>query len=108
MLTLLANGTCAQIDFSGATPAFNNVGSVGQTRYWSNMVILADGKVMISGGSGVRNKLTRVTNQVAIWDPETHAVTSTTSRPSRGSTIRRRCCCPTRASCRSAAARRGR
>ena len=39
------------------------------------MVILADGKVMISGGSGVKNELTDVTNQVAIWDPETHAVT---------------------------------
>ena len=30
---------------------------------------------MISGGSGVRNKLTGVANQVAIWDPDTHQVT---------------------------------
>jgi Ca2+-binding RTX toxin-like protein len=75
VLTLSSNGTLRQIDFSGATPTFTNVGSVGQTRYWSNMVILADGKVMISGGSGVKNTLTNVTNQVAIWDPDTHAVT---------------------------------
>ena len=74
VLTITSNGALRQIDFSGATPTYATVGSVGQTRYWSNMTLLADGSVMISGGSGVRNKLTSVTNQVAIWDPDTHAV----------------------------------
>ena len=54
VLTITGNGMLRQIDVSGATPTFQNVGSVGQTRYWSNMVVLADGKVMISGGSGAR------------------------------------------------------
>ena len=35
------------------------------------MVVLADGSVMVSGGSGVDNELTNVTNEVAIWTPST-------------------------------------
>lgn len=75
VLALSGNGMLREIDMSGSVPTYRDVGTVGQTRYWSNMVVLADGKVMISGGSGAANKLTNVTNQVAIWDPETHAVT---------------------------------
>ena len=38
VLTLTPEGTLRQIDFSGAAPTYQNVGALGQTRYWSNMV----------------------------------------------------------------------
>ena len=38
---------------------------------WSNLVVLADGSVMASGGSDVDNELVGVHNEVQIWNPQT-------------------------------------
>jgi hypothetical protein len=75
VLALATGGGLWQIDFSGASPQFASVGSVGQARYQSSMTVLADGSVMISGGSAVNNKLSGIAKKVAIWDPDTHQVT---------------------------------
>ena len=76
VLAVTGDGVLREIDFSGASPTYANVGNLGQTRHWSNMTVLADGKVMISGGSSIANKLTGVTNQVVTWDPDTHQLTT--------------------------------
>jgi hypothetical protein len=77
VLTLDARGNAWVMDMSGAIPTFQMTSSLGQLRYWSNMTLLADGSVMVSGGSAVDNsaansqRLAGETNDVAIWNPST-------------------------------------
>jgi hypothetical protein len=59
------------MDMSGDKPTFTQTGSIGEVRMWSNLVVLADGSVMLSGGSGADNKLVGVHNEVEIWNPNT-------------------------------------
>jgi hypothetical protein len=75
VLALAVKGGLWQIDFSGAAPKFTLVGDVGKVRHWSNMTVLADGSVMINGGSAQRNDLVTAVKEVAIWDPDTRQVT---------------------------------
>ena len=71
VLTLADNGTVWISNFSGAgAPTFTRTADAG-TRIWSNMTLLADGTVMLSGGSVVANALQGVKNTVAIWHPNT-------------------------------------
>lgn len=78
VLTLDAQGNAWVMDLSGPVPTFHTTNALGATRHWSNMTLLADGSVMVSGGSAVdvstkryANSLTGVTNEVAIWNPAT-------------------------------------
>ena len=71
VLVLANNGDAWIMDMSGDAPTFTKTASLNESRLWSNMVVLADGSVMVSGGSGVDNALTDVTNEVAIWNPST-------------------------------------
>ena len=59
------------MDMSGDVPTFQQTGSLGELRLWSNLVVLADGSVMASGGSDVDTQLVGVHNEVQIWNPET-------------------------------------
>ena len=54
VLMLDDKGGAWVMDMSGDKPTFQQTGSLGEVRYWSNMVVLADGSVMVSGGSEVR------------------------------------------------------
>ena len=47
------------MDMSGAPPVFTRTADVGIGRIWSNLTVLPDGRVMISGGSAVDNQLDR-------------------------------------------------
>src|SRR5262245_36362199 len=71
VLAVANNGDAWIMDMSGAVPTFTKTASLNESRLWSNMVVLADGSVMVSGGSGVDNQLIGVTNEVAIWNPST-------------------------------------
>src|SRR5262245_25610080 len=71
VLALANNGDAWIMDMSGDVPTFTKTASLNESRLWSNMVVLADGSVMVSGGSGVDNQLIGVTNEVAIWNPST-------------------------------------
>ena len=71
VLVLADNGDAWVMDTSGDAPTFTRTNSLNETRLWSNMVVLADGSVMVSGGSGVDNALVGVTNETAIWNPQT-------------------------------------
>jgi hypothetical protein len=59
------------MDMSGPTPVFQRTDDVLGGRIWSNLVVLPDGRVMISGGSAVDNVLQGVDNTAEIWDPAT-------------------------------------
>ena len=76
-LILGSDGSCWVMDISGPTPVFTRTGSLAPDRIWSNLTVLPDGRVMVSGGSQVDNQLTGVEYTVAIWDPSTGLWTST-------------------------------
>jgi hypothetical protein len=76
-LILGDNGTCWIMDISGPTPVFTQTAGLAADRQWSNLTVLADGRVMVSGGSAVYNELVGVDNNVEIWDPATGVWTST-------------------------------
>ena len=76
-LILGQDGSVWVMDISGPAPVFTRTGSLGTDRIWSNLTVLPDGRVMVSGGSAVDNQLTGVDYTVAIWDPSTGVWTST-------------------------------
>ncbi len=50
---------------------FTQTDAIGTDRMWSNLTVLPDGRVMISGGSAVDNQLVGVEQTVEFWDPHT-------------------------------------
>jgi hypothetical protein len=52
-------------------PVVTNVASPSQDRTWSNLTVLPDGKVLLTGGSRVVNALTDVAYHSEIFDPAT-------------------------------------
>ncbi|MEO8094962.1 MAG: galactose oxidase-like domain-containing protein, partial [Pseudolysinimonas sp.] len=65
------DGSAWVMDMSGDVPVFTRTADVGDGRIWSNLTVLPDGRVMISGGSAVYNDLVGVETTVEIWNPET-------------------------------------
>ena len=63
------------IDISGSEPVITQTGSIGQLRQWSNATVLADGQVLINGGSTEANKLPGILG-TQIWNPNTGAWTN--------------------------------
>ncbi len=63
------------IDINGATPTVTPTQSMSTQRRLVNATLLADGKVLATGGSQVWNELTGVNNSAEIWNPATGAWT---------------------------------
>jgi YVTN family beta-propeller protein len=59
------------IDINGASPAVSATGSLSSRRRLVNATILADGKVLATGGSDVWNELVGVNYSAEIWNPAT-------------------------------------
>jgi len=59
------------VNLSPVTPAITRTADIDQVRYWSNMTVLADGQVLVNGGSAVGNELTGVAYTTQIWNPAT-------------------------------------
>jgi YVTN family beta-propeller protein len=59
------------IDITGGSPIVTTTGSVSSQRRLVNATILANGKVLATGGSSVWNVLTNVNNSAEVWDPVT-------------------------------------
>jgi Bacterial lectin/Domain of unknown function (DUF1929) len=71
ILTTDNGGNAWIIDLSGPTPTFTRTASLGESRAWSNLTDLADGTVLLTGGSVVPNDLATATNNAEIWNPDT-------------------------------------
>jgi len=71
VLSLRSNSEVVVVDYSGATPVVTSTDPIDQLRFWASGTILADGKVLITGGSTVANVLTGVAYQAQIWNPGT-------------------------------------
>ena len=59
------------IDVNGASPVVSTTGALSSRRRLVNATILADGKVLATGGSDVWNELTGVNYSAEIWNPAT-------------------------------------
>jgi hypothetical protein len=60
------------VDYSQpSNPIVTQTDNIDQYRYYASGTIMADGKVLVNGGSTVPNQLTGVAYQVEIWDPAT-------------------------------------
>ena len=59
------------IDINGAAPVITTTGSLSSRRRLVNATILADGKVLATGGSDVWNELIGVNYSAEIWNPAT-------------------------------------
>ncbi len=59
------------IDINGATPTVTPTQSMSTQRRLVTATLLADGKVLATGGSQVWNELTGVNNTAEIWNPAT-------------------------------------
>jgi len=59
------------IDFAHSVPVITQTDNIDQDRFWASGTILADGNVLVTGGSQVSNELTGVAYQAEIWDRAT-------------------------------------
>jgi len=75
-LSLRLNQQVVVIDYRKPTPLVTPTNNIDQVRYWASGTILADGKVLITGGSQIANELTGVAYQAQIWNPGTGAWTA--------------------------------
>ena len=71
LLSLRAQQQVIVVDLNGPQPAITPTANISQLRFWSNATVLADGKILVTGGSAVPNQLTGVAYAAEIWDPAT-------------------------------------
>ncbi len=57
------------IDINGASPVVTSSEDMASQRQWVTGTVLADGRVLATGGSTVDNQLTGVNNSAEVWDP---------------------------------------
>jgi hypothetical protein len=71
LLSIRSNQVVVVIDYTKATPVVTQTGNIDAVRHWANGTVMADGRILISGGSAVKNQLTGVDYQAEIWNPVT-------------------------------------
>jgi hypothetical protein len=64
------------IDFTGPTPTVTPTANLDQMRYDASGTLMADGEVLINGGSAVDNVLSGVAYTAQIWNPATGSWTT--------------------------------
>jgi hypothetical protein len=69
--TLTASADAVTIDINGSTPKVVRTASLPSGLHWSTATVLADGKVVVTGGSLASNRLTGVNSNALIWNPST-------------------------------------
>ncbi len=79
ILSLRKFNRATVIDLNGATPTSTWTWGVGMDRYHGSATVLADGKVLVSGGSMVSNTAIGVAYTARIWNPANNSWTTTPS-----------------------------
>ncbi len=64
------------VDINAIPPTYTYVGNLGVERNFGSMTVLADGMVMINGGSTVTNNDAFAIKTAVIWNPADNSVTS--------------------------------
>ena len=70
-ISVRMNQQVVVVDYRNSTPIVTATHSMDQIRYWASGSILADGQVLVTGGSQVSQTLTGVAYHAQIWDPAT-------------------------------------
>jgi hypothetical protein len=81
--TATPTNTAEALDLTAATPSWRNIGPMAFARRYLNGTLMADGKVLISGGlsSSPPEDCTAPILPAEIWDPATGAFTTVASMP---------------------------
>jgi hypothetical protein len=83
------------VDINGlSTPLTALTANMSTQRQWVNATILADGRVVGTGGSEVDNELIGVNNSAEVWDPATGTWLVGRAVSIRGFITATRSCCP--------------
>jgi hypothetical protein len=69
VLSMRGNRVVQSVDLSTNPPVVTNLSNLGKNRVWANATVLADGGVLITGGSGVDNQSTDVDYQAIYINP---------------------------------------
>jgi hypothetical protein len=79
ILIVRESGGISLIDVNSTSPVVTNGAQlpvtspgIANNRIWSNATVLADGSVLVSGGSGVDNQLSSIGYEALIWNPKTN------------------------------------
>lgn len=72
LLSVRLDRKAVLIDINGAQPVVTNAPDVDAVRFWSNLTVMADGKVLLNGGSPTSNKLPNASMTAQLWDPATN------------------------------------
>jgi Ca2+-binding RTX toxin-like protein len=67
------------MDINNNTPTYSKVGDLGAERNFASMTVLADGRVMINGGSTITHSDATAIKTVLIWDPSNNSLTNVAS-----------------------------
>ena len=70
-ISVRLNQQVVVVDYRKSTPIVTATQSMDQIRYWASGSILADGQVLVTGGSQVANQLTGVAYHALMWNPAT-------------------------------------
>lgn len=69
--TTPAKNAAAVIDISGAAPTYKKMPSMPLSLHWANATVLADGNVVVTGGSAVPNELAGMNTSALLWKADT-------------------------------------
>jgi len=61
------------IDINGPTPVVTTQPTMSSKRQWVSATVMADGRVVATGGTEVDNQLTNVNSTAEVWNPATGA-----------------------------------
>jgi YVTN family beta-propeller protein len=59
------------IDINGPTPVVTTQPTMSSQRQWVSATVMADGRVLATGGTAVDNQLTGINNSAEVWNPAT-------------------------------------
>lgn len=72
ILSIRKNRVAVVVDFNDSdAPAISSAGKLAKDRQYSNVTVLADGRVWVNGGSSSGNTLSGAALDSELWDPVT-------------------------------------
>jgi hypothetical protein len=69
--TVAAKNAAAVIDINGPTPVYKKMPSMPLSLHWANGTVMADGNVVVTGGSQVENSMTGLNTTALLWKADT-------------------------------------
>ncbi len=83
-----AKKSAVLIDINGAKPKVTSTAAMPYGLHWHTGTVIADGRVVVTGGSRQANQLIGVNYQALIWDPKTGKWTVGASTPTNSAYAR--------------------